>query len=260
MNRLMKAEFYRFIHTGNFFGYVIFMTILFAVVPFLTNIENMGMTLGGLLGMDIDKVVTGPVSVDFTVMLGMMIIPPAIAAVSGQLYNKGKLGNYEVMTGSRPSRIILSKIFTDGLIFFIASIIGLMTFYIYIAVVNGVGGFDHAAGRLALALILLAQVCSASVMIMMIERRPGIGAVMCYVRFMLFDTMCLPCLMFFAGTLGYEKLALHLAHMSIINKIQMVLHSDITTMQIMHTIFGFIAEFILWYVIIYRKHKNKKFD
>ena len=260
MNRLMKAEFYRFRHTGNFFFYVIFVTVLVAIVPCLANLDNMGLTLGGLLGLEKDTVSSGPISVDATVMLVLMMVPPAIAAVSGQLYNKGKLGNYEVMTGSRPSHIILSKVFTDGLIFFAASVIALMTFYVYIGIKNGTGVFDHAAVRVVLAFILLAQMSVASVMIMMVERRPGIGAAMCYVRFMLFDSMCLPCLMFFAGKLGFNKLAMHFAHMSIMNKMQMVLHSEITTMQVMHTIFGFVAEFILWYVIIYRAHKKKKFD
>ena len=262
MNRLIKAELYRFRHTGNLFWYVIFGTIILAAIPFINNLDMLGKNLAIILGQEVDTVgtVANTVTADVSIMMFVMLMPPIIAVISGQLYNKGKLGYYENMTGNRPSRIILSKVFTDGLIFAVLCMFAMLGFYFYIALVNGTGTLDNPVGKLVLEMILITHVSVCSVMIMMTVRRPGVAGVLCYMRFLIFDSVVIPFLMMIAGNLGLEKLALHLGYLSMMNKMQLGLHAAVDRTLVLYTVFGFIAEFILWYVLIFRGLKKKHFD
>ena len=262
MNRLMKAEFYRFRHSGHFFWYVIIGTLFVAAIPFISYLDMLNQNLAVILGQEVDTVgaMGNTISADVSIMMILMVLPPVIAVVSGQLYNKGKLGYYEIMTGNKPVQVILSKICTDGMIFFGLTAFALLGFYVYIGAVNGTGSIVNPAGKLIIEMILIAQITIGSVMIMMVMKKPGAAGVMCYMRFLIFDSMGLPFLMWLAGKLGLNKLAMHFSYMSIMNKMQIALHSDVDTTLVLHTVFGFIAEFILWYFIIYRTIVKKKFN
>ena len=48
--------------------------------------------------------------------------------------------------------------------------------------------------------------------------------------------------------------------MSIMNKMQLALHADIDKILVLHVVVGFIAEFIIWYITIYRSLVKKKID
>lgn len=262
MNRLMRAELYRFRHSGHYFWYVIFGTLFVAALPFISYIELLNQNLAVILGMEVDTVGTmgNTISADVSIMMIIMILPPVIGVISGQLYNKGKLGYYEIMTGNKPSQIILSKVFTIGLIFFALTSFALLGFYVYIGVANGTGSVANPAGKMILEMILIAQMTICSVMIMMVMKKPGAAGVICYVRFLLFDSMGLPFLMWLANKMELPELAEQFAYMSIMNKMQMVLHANIHRMLVLHVVFGFIAEFIIWYYVIYRSLVKKNID
>lgn len=262
MNRLMKAELYRFRHSGHYFWYVIFGTLFVAAIPFISYLDMLNKNLAVILGQEVDTVgaMGNTISADVSIMMILMVLPPVIGVISGQLYNKGKLGFYEIMTGNKPSQIILSKVFTVGLIFFGLTSFALLGFYIYIGAVNGIGSIANPMGKLVLEMILIAQITICSVMIMMVEKRPGVAGVMCYMRFLIFDSMGLPFLMWLARKMGMETLATHFAYMSIMNKMQLALHADIDKILVLHVVVGFIAEFIIWYITIYRSLVKKKID
>ena len=261
MNRLVRAELYRFRHTGRYFWYVVIGTFIVAAIPFLSCIDLLDQDLGTLLGRNIDGVdVGGQMAADASILLALMMLPPIIAVFSGQLYNKGKLGYYEIMTGNSPSRIIFSKVFTDGLIYTALVSIALLTFYIYIGFANGLGGIENAAGKAILEVILIAQMSIVSVMIMMAARKPGFAGLLAYFRFIIFDSMVIPFLIWAAGKMELPKLAQFFGYRSMMNKMQLILHGSIDTNIVLQTVFGFIGEFILWYVIIYCGMKKKKFN
>ncbi len=261
MNRLIRAELYRFRHTGHYFWYVIFGMVIAAAIPFLSCIDLLDKDLGVLLGRSIDGVeIGGEMAADASILLLLMVLPPIVAVFSGQLYNRGKIGYYEIMAGNSPSRIILSKVLTDGLIYSVLTSIAVLTFYIYIGFANGLGGIECAAGRVILEIVLISQTCIVSVMIMMAARKPGAAGVLAYIRFILFDSMVIPFLMWLAGKMGLPKVAMFFGYRAMMNKMGLVLHGTIDTTIVFQTVFGFIGEFVLWYVIIYSGMKKKKYN
>ena len=91
---------------------------------------------------------------------------PALAAgISGQLFNKGKIGYYEVMAGNKPSRIIMSKVFSDGVFFSVIYTVCVSAFYIFLAIKNGVGTITHPFIRLALFALVMTHLVMSSIMI-----------------------------------------------------------------------------------------------
>ena len=75
MNRLIKAELYRFRHTGNLFWYVIFGTIILAAIPFINNLDMLGKNLAIILGQEVDTVGTvgNTVTADVSIMMFIML-------------------------------------------------------------------------------------------------------------------------------------------------------------------------------------------
>jgi hypothetical protein len=65
--------------------------------------------------------------------------------------------------------------------------------------------------------------------------------------------------MWLAGTvMGYEKLALHIAHTSLMNQMMILISEPVDSMIVLHVLIGFAAEFALWYFIIDTGIKKRK--
>ena len=72
--------------------------------------------------------------------------------------------------------------------------------------------------------------------------------------------MVIPFLMWLAGKMGLPKVAMFFGYRAMMNKMGLVLHGTIDTTIVFQTVFGFIGEFVLWYVIIYSGIKKKKYN
>ena len=95
MNRLIKLEIYRFTHMKKVMLYVI---LLFGLL-----IVTLIMQYLGCLKDPVSLLVGGS---SMIMMVGMMLVPAVSAYAIGQLYNKGRIGYYEIMAGNKISHII----------------------------------------------------------------------------------------------------------------------------------------------------------
>ncbi len=249
MRKLMKAEMYRIIHSKKLLRYLVIATILCILLPFKFFLDYLDDDLSTMLR-----------SSSMIFFMILMLLPPFYAYVTGKLYNKGKLGMYEVMAGNSAFRITGSKLLTDGLLFTVLLTVSVSIFYIAMAVNNGTGTLDHVFIRFLLYIVLFAQTVFCSVLIALYVRKTATGAVLCYARFMIFDSAVLPFLMWLAGSvLGFEKLSLHIAHLSLINKMLMLTADPLNAMMILHILLGFVFEVLFWYALIYLGMKEKKY-
>ena len=245
MNRLIKAELFRLKPRIPF---MLLCTAVFASITVLNSLERIDQDLGTQIG--------GSAVI---MMFALMILPCVFAAITGKLYDNGKLGRFEIMAGNRTAAIVFSKIFTDGIIFLIISVIGCCGYYVFVGFYRGTGSFDHALIRLLLIVIVLAHIVCCSILIALCLRRHAMGAVVCYIRFLLIDSAGIPFLMWLVGTvMGYEKLALHIAHTSLMNQMMILISEPVDSMIVLHVLIGFVAEFAIWYFIIDTGIKQRK--
>ncbi len=245
MNRLVKAEVFRLKKNMLFW---ILICILLAFMPLFACIDMLGEKLDVQLE-----------SISLTVFIGFMIIPAIIAYISGRIYGKGRIGYYEIMAGNPIKNIILSKVFVDGIIFSVTSMLSISLFYIIIGIKNGLGTVDMPFVRLGLLFIAVMRICICSVLIMMTVRNSSLGAGIAYLRFMIFDSAIVPLIMYLVNELGLEKLHEHLQYSIVLNQIMMAALGQINKPLVFHIIIGFAAEFILWYLIVYYGMKKKKY-
>lgn len=251
MNRLLKAEIYRLKHTGHLTWWAYFVTVCLVVMTYFLCLDRLQMKL------PLDEILP---SLGTIVILVFNFVPAGVAGISGQLYNKGKLGHYEVMAGNSPSSIIFSKVLADGGFFSFLTIIATTAFYVFVGIRNGIGNVDHPCIRLLLFSIAVIHVVVCSVMIMMYSKKVQVGAFLAYFRFMIFDIGVINVGMIIAEKLGFNTLKYHLAHMLMMNQLQMAALDEISVTLVLHIVIGAIAEFIFWYVLVYWSIKKRKYN
>ncbi|MBR1816123.1 MAG: hypothetical protein IJ763_05420 [Lachnospiraceae bacterium] len=173
MNRLLRAEWYRMTKTMRFWLMALILVLFGAVVPFINAPENAGEYL----------IETGE---DSSVLLILFIA--MFAAVLTAMAFANRTVYYEVMSGKRPMQILTSKCIVIG-----GTITGVMGLSFVAATVifgnaKGYGDVDDVAVRLLLYIVVLFH---ASIMGILIVTtfRSGLGAVICYLRFMFVDTL-----------------------------------------------------------------------
>ena len=249
MNRLTKAEWFRLRHTGHLIWYVIIIAIAFLFMPYILCMDRLDQPLDVLLP-----------SIATLVIMMYNFIPAGIAGISGQVYNKGKIGYYEVMAGNSPHSIIMSKVCSDGVFFSVIGIISTLGFYIFMAIRNGLGNVDHPFIRLGLYSVVMIHMVLISIMIMMTSKKPITGAVLAYIRFMIFDIAVFNVAMAVARHFELFTIEENVMHMIVMNQMEMAMLAPINKMVVLHIVFGAMFEFAFWYIIVYRGIKKKRFN
>ena len=241
MNRLIRAELYRLRHTGHLFWYAILLPMLFIFMPYILCMD--------LMDKPLDKSIE---SLGTICVLVFNFFPALAAGIAGQLFNRGKLGYYEVMAGNKPSQIIMSKIFSDGVFFSVIYTVCVSAFYVFLGIKNGVGTITHPLIRLALFAIIMTHLVVTSIMIMMASKKAVSAVVLSYIRFMVFDLSAIPALAFVADKLGFSGARDFIGRMLVFNQLEMAAMEPVNINTTLHIILGFIGEFIFWYIIVYR--------
>lgn len=248
MNRLIKAEIFRLRQSMPF---MILCTVVFVVMSVLNATEYIDQDLG----VQITDLQGSPV----VMMFALMVLPCVFAAVTGKIYDNGKLGRYEIMAGNKTAAIVFSKLITDGILFLIVSVIGCCGYYIFIGFYRGTGAYDHALLRLLLIIVVLAHIALCSILIALCVRHHALGAVICYIRFLILDSAGIPFIMWLAGTvMGKEKLALHIAHTSLMNQMMILVKEPVNSRIVLHVLIGLLVESAFWFLIIDLGIKKRK--
>ncbi len=247
MNKLIKLEIYRFTHLKKFFCYAILAFVLLIPMAILGTIADLESSLSEVI----------PTS-EALILMSLMMLPPVMAIITGQLYNKGKIGFYEVMAGEKISHIILSKLFVEGIFFAIMAFVCGTAFYLYIGFANGFGGITHIEIRLLLIFVEILHVTCVSVLMVTCFMSMGVAGMLGYVRFILIDSALFPALTWlFEEVLDYPKIAGFFEHMSSYNRFSYIAARDLDLTLVLHTCIGFVVECVLWYILAYTRMKNK---
>ena len=237
MNKLIKAEGFRLREQ---IAFLLICSVICGLIPVITSINAWDADLGTQVG-----------GSGITIMSIMMLFPPIFASITGNLYDHGKLGFYEIMAGNKPFAIVFSKLATDGVLFLVLTVIAACAYYVYAGFRNGLGSFDHPLIRLFLVILVLAHIAFCSVLISLCIRQVRSGAVACFMRFWIVDILFFPFLMWLFGTvLDLKQLALHFSYMSLTNQLMILVSEPVDTMIALHVLLGFAIEFALWYFII----------
>ena len=173
MNRLLKAEWYRMTKLMRFWLMVLVLIFFSVGVPLLNKPEDAGDFLT-IVGSD-------------SAML-MIVYVAMISAVLTAIVFANRTVYYEVMSGKSPMKILISKCLVIG-----GTVTGIVSFGYLVTTlifgsVKGYGEMEDVYIRLLLFFIVILH--SAIVGVLIITTfRSGIGALICYLRFMIIDTV-----------------------------------------------------------------------
>ena len=173
MNRLLRAEWYRMTKTMRFWLMALILILFGVVMPFIDAPENAG-----------EYLINASSDSAMLLMLFVTMLASVLTAVT--------FGNrtvyYEVMSGKRPLQIIFSKCIVIA-----GTIVGILGGSIVVTTVifgniKGYGELDDIAIRVFLYIILIFHAAVFGILATTVFRS-AIGPLICYLRFMLIDTI-----------------------------------------------------------------------
>lgn len=246
MSKLIKAEWYRFTHSGIMFKVLVFLSFFSLLMHYVSDPKFMERTLCANM-------------ITYTSVLGVtlcMFLGTVIAATLGVFYNN-RTGFYEIMDGSSPSEIILSKliVYVPSSVVAIFVPMGILSAVVYIK--NGAGEGLNLPIYYSMVLVKVVHIISIVVFATLIFKSL-LGAAIPYIRFLIFEVM------------GFEMLIMALPHNETIRNIAHCfpayqisyslnnLSGDCGEL-VLKFIISFVVEIPLLYIITYVGYKKKWF-
>ncbi len=173
MTRLMRAEWYRFSHSGSVFRIYIATCLLSVAMSYINSPDILDMTL-------LDAF-TASVNNSAVLWLPMFVGCPIAVSIGNSYGNRTAF--YEIMDGSDISRIILSKCAVyslASLLFYVVPFTALMT---VLAIKNGIGDISSMAVFIIMALLAVIRLFSCSVLWAMLTRHSVAGAMLIFMLY-----------------------------------------------------------------------------
>ncbi len=246
MSKLIKAEWYRFTHSGIMFKVLVFLSFFSLLMHYVSDPKFMEHTLCENM-------------ISYTSVIGLvlcMFLGTVIAATLGILYNN-RTGFYEVMDGNSPSEIILSKliVYVSSSVVAIFVPMGIISAVVYIK--NGVGEGLNLPIYYSMIFIKVLHIVSIAVFASLIFKSL-LGAAFPYVRFLILEMM------------GFEMLIMALPHNETIRNIahcfpayQINYSLNLLTGDcgdlVLKFILSFVIEFSVLYILTHISFKKKWF-
>lgn len=243
MAKLIKAEWYRLRHSGNWLVYIIIMAVFSFAMVFLIDPNIHTRTLDNAMGCYAEA---------FTMSL-TYIATVVIAALAMIFHNR--TGYYEVMDGNRISSIILSKVVVHGVLITALIVVPIGVLFTYIGCANGIGDMPDVPVRLVLLFVIFLHVMLSSILFTL-TIKSLISAAIPYVRYMIFEYLGLTML-----TLIYpdNTLIAEISEWFPMMQCMYVSYADIDTGLIVKVIASFVIETILMYIAAHVAYKKKNF-
>ena len=235
MNRLMKAEWYRIRHSSHLFIWMIFICIVIAIIPIVSDIEFYEKSLSENF-----KLYSGAGYIFIPLFIGVMIS----ISIGINYYNK--TAYYEIMGGQSISGIIFSKVVVNSSVMTIGIIITCSIYFSIIYIMNGVGEYENILLRLILFVLIIIHVCIVSGLLSMCLRHI-IGAFLIVFRFSILEAI-------FAQNSSMDKIL----NWFLSGQYQRILVGEITTKLIIAIILSTFLETIILYFISYYTMKKRK--
>lgn len=246
MHRLIRAEWYRLLHSGIYLRSILLCCIFLSLLPLITDFSLLHKSLAENMG----TLSSGCVMMVLTVS---MII--SIFVANG--YMK-KTAYYEVMAGNKSFRIIGSKLFVDGFLPGVICFFAVIWPGVLVAAKNGIGAVEELPLRLLLLFVICLRVTCLAVLVGLAVKHLVAAGLVIYVRFLLFDLILAEILpMLLVRWKIEETFCLKVQRCMVIRQVAEVFGPEIVSETVMATIGGFLAELLLWYGITYVTMKKK---
>lgn len=253
MNRLMKAESYRLLRSGGVFKWLVILSAFAALLP---SLASMGAD-NGISKYMVDFSEMGMMSI-------LMIMPIGAAALLILSYNNKTL-YYEVMEGNKISHILGSKLIciTAYLSIIQMGFILMVIAWEYIDgnknLSDGIGSLSQLPLRIVLIYIMIIHVVSTGVLITT-SFRNAVGVAVVFIRFYIFDTICLTVLYALDGVGEKRSLIEHISKLFMSGQLGALANDKINTWTVGCVICTCLVEGLIWYIISYIGYKKKKFQ
>lgn len=244
MLNMIRAELYRLRHCGIFL-------LLAAVSSILT------ISLYFVIAHDTFK--TADLSGHCQVMgeIGWLFMLMVVVTISGiyigTAYNN-RMAYYEVMNGYSPAKIILSKLFSLGLVFTLIAFIpsALLMFIYYLK--NGAGMVENVPGAFLLLFFTILHSVVVCVLYSMLSRNIALSAFIAYIRLGIIDMVPI------AVLAEYKKDALDADILCISSSGSLMAISSISSWRPLEiALLSMLVECTLVFILVYFIYKKKKF-
>lgn len=249
MIRLIKAEWYRIVHTG-VLKYLILVCFLFPIMVMMTDLNWYKMTLSENMALFAQNAI-----IMMPLFLGIAISIPI-----GQCY-QNKMAYYEIMDGRKTHEIILSKVILYNAIFVIGITIICGVYFGALGIINGVGDLSNIPLRFTLIEIIVIHICTVSVLICMLVKHI-VGFVVTVLRFMFLDTFIIT-LMMPIDSDSVSSLEAINSQSSIdwfvSGQMTKILSADIDSRLILIIFTTLVLEIAFWYILTHISYKRKMF-
>ena len=239
MNRLTRAEFYRFLHSGAVFRILLLCCLGLFLFPMAQDLEFMSQNFADNLG---------NIAVSF--MMFTMFVPLVITIAVANNYTK-KTAYYEVMAGNRIWSIIGSKLAVEGVLVGIIVFVAMTGLGAIVAAKNGMGKVESMGVRMLLLFVICLHVTFVSVLIGMAVKNI-VGAMVSYLRFSILEVlieMLLP-LLEVKQVLSGESCGL-VRKAFLMNQIAGAFEPEIASGLAGWVIGGFVVEVVFWCGIVW---------
>lgn len=245
MNRLTRAEFFRFTHSGSVFRILLLCCLALFMFPLAQDMEFMSQNFADNLE---------DISISF--MMFTMFVPLVITIAVANNYTK-KTAYYEVMAGNRIWSIIGSKLAVEGVLAGVIVFVAMTGLGVIVAVKNGMGEVEATGARMLLLFVICLHVTFVSVLIGMAVKNI-VGAMVSYLRFTILEVlieMLLP-LLEVKQVLSGESCEL-VRKAFLMNQIAGAFEPEITGSLAGWVIGSFVVEVMLWYGIVWYTMKKR---
>lgn len=246
MNRLMRAEWHRIMHSSKLKKWLAALCVICTVLPILVDVE----VLKGNLTENL-----------MAAQLAMSVFIPGFlsvfAAITVGIGYMNKTVYYEVMAGNKIYQIAFSKVLVDAVIIAGSVFASMGIYWIIIGYCNGVGEIGQLPLRLILLFLLFLHVCTSGVLIMT-SFRQILGAVFVYVRFAVAETSIMFVVQLFEEQFS-ETMMSKIADWFTMLKLTKLLSAgyEVTGHLIFAVIAGMLIENGIWFGISYIGMKKR---
>lgn len=245
MNRLMRAEGYRLLHSGVYLRILLFGGLVFSFLPMITDFSLLNKSLAE----NMESLLLGST-------MSIMLVPVVVALFVVTGYLK-KTAYYEVMAGNKIRNIIGSKLFVDGVIVGIVCFFFTIGLAVVVLIKNGTGGVAQIPLRTLLLFVICLHVTMVAVLMGQAVKHIAAAAVV-FLRLQFFDIIFAEIIPMLSEkwNLSNESVV-RIARCTFTRQTSEIFRTEISTELVVITIASFLIEVGIWYGIAYLTMKKK---
>lgn len=245
MNRLIRAEGYRLLHSGVYLRVLLLGGMVFSVLPMIIDFSLLDKSLAE----NMESFLLGST-------MSIMLVPVVIALFVVTGYMK-KTAYYEVMAGNKIRNIIGSKLFVDGMIFGMFSFLLSLLLPVVVVIKNGRGSVTQLPLRAFLLFVICLHLTMVATLMGQAIKNLAAAAVV-FLRLQFLDIIFAEILpMLFEKWNVSEAVSVRIARCTFTRQTSEIFRTEITTELVVITLASFLIEVGIWYGIAYLTMKKK---